>query len=109
MSALKSTGFYVQKPCDCEWNTGLPKWVIEARPIDVSESGLYDWQKTDEYVRDMLIVISPENFDWPHVDKSFWVKCSGPSRKLELVEYVELYHSLDPKRPLPEGWKELKS
>lgn len=103
------TSFYVQKPCDEYWNTGMTDCVIEAGPIDVSESGLYDWQKTDEYVRDNLKVINPKDFAWPHVEKRMWVECSGPSRKLEFREYVELYHSLKPERPLPKGWKEHKS
>lgn len=110
MSALTSTGFYVQKPGDEYWNTAiLPSCVIEAGPIDISERGLEDWQKTDEYVQNHLKVIHPKDFAWTHVEKSKWVKCLGPSRKLTAIEYVRLYHSLDPARPLPKGWTEHKS
>lgn len=103
------TSFYVQKPGDEYWNTGMTNCVIEASPIDVSESGLADWRKTDEYVRQNLKVITPKEFSWPFVKKSLWEECSGPSRKLEFREYVQLYHSLRPKHPLPSGWKEHKS
>ncbi len=109
MSALTNTGFYVQKPCDEYWNTGMGDCVIEAGPIDVSESGLDDRQKTDEFVRDYMKVINPKNFSWPHVRKSMWVECSGPSRELGSREYIELYHSLKPECPLPKGWKEYKT
>lgn len=107
MSAL--TNFYVQKPIDEYWNTVMTDCVIEACPIDVSENGLAEWKKTDEYVREHLKVITPENFGWPFVKKSKWVECPGPSRKLEFREYVQLYHSLRPEHPLPIGWKEPKS
>ena len=105
MSAVASTRFYVQKPCDEYWNTGMTDWVIEARPIDISEKGLSAWQKTDEYVQENLKVLNPKKFGWPHVEKEMWVECSGPSRKLEYREYVALYHSLQPGCPLPKGYK----
>ncbi len=109
MSTSTGTGFYVQKPNDEFWNTFLSNWVIEALPIDISDSSLKDWEKTDTYVRGKLKVINPKNFDWPHIDKSMWVKCSGPSRKLEFREYVKLYQSLNPEHPLPPKWEERKS
>jgi hypothetical protein len=104
-SSNTGTSFYVQRPCDAYWNTEMSDYVVEAGPIDVTESGLRDWEKTDEYVLENLKVINPKNFSWPHIEKSMWVECSGPSRKLEFREYVELYHSLRPKYPLPKGWK----
>ncbi|HSX10568.1 MAG TPA: hypothetical protein VLF94_02490 [Chlamydiales bacterium] len=103
MSAVAGTKFYVQKPGDEYWNVGMINYVIEAGPIDVSERGLYDWQKTDEFVRDHLKVVTPKSFAWPHVEKRAWIECSGPSRLLNQKEYVKLYHALVPAHPLPEG------
>ncbi len=103
------TSFYVQKPCDQYWSTGLRPCVIEAGPVDISESDLTEWQKTDEFVEEHLKVIHPNNLGWKYVDKTLWTECSGPSRELDFKQYVELYHSLKPKRPLPTGWKEHKA
>jgi len=41
MSALTGSGFYVQIPGDEHWNVEMPpRYVIEAGPIDVSDSDL---------------------------------------------------------------------
>jgi hypothetical protein len=103
MSPLADTRFYVQKPCDEDWNVSMTPSVIEARSINPSEEGLCDWQKTDKFVQENFKVIAPEDFGWPCVDKRSWVECSGPARPLKYMEYVHLYHSLDPARPLPKG------
>ena len=95
------TNFYVQKPQDKHWNVGMTNYVIEAGPIDINDEGLLNWQKTDEFVRDHLKVIKPENFSWPLVEKASWVECNGPARRLGFEEYFKLYHSLDPEHPLP--------
>ena len=65
-----STSFFVQKPNGEYWNTGMTKCVIEAGPIDISEPGLLEYRKTDEYVRDHLKVIQPKDFGWPFIKKS---------------------------------------
>lgn len=103
-----STNFYVQKPQDVHWNVGMhPNYVIEAGPIDLADSELYDFQKTDEFVRDYLKVIKPKPWGWLTVKKSMFLECSGPVRKLEIKEYIELVHSLLPERPLPKYWQEM--
>lgn len=100
-----NTHFYVQMPCDEYWNVYFSNFVIEAGSVDVSEIGLYDWQKTDRYVRDNLKVISQNmRSAWPYVSKNRWVKCEGPARTLSFREYVALYHAMDPQHPLPKGW-----
>lgn len=111
MGALTSTGFYVHKPLDDHWNisAATPNYVIEARPIDEQTDPLYDWQKTDEYIRDNLKVINPKSFGWHYVKKIMWVKCEGPFRKLKFRDYVELYHSLKSEHPLPKGWEQHQS
>ncbi len=111
-----STRFYIHVPVDKHWNTYGFLYVIEAGPIDVSESGLDDWEKTfvrkylkaDEFVRDYLKAIAPEDFSIGAsrlLKKRSWKECTGPARTLSFREYVELYHSLDPELPLPEGWE----
>lgn len=110
MAAPTGSKFYIPTPVDEYWGTGFPKCVVEAIPVDPTASGLYEWQRTDQYVRENLKVINPpRGFVWPHIEKDRWVECSGPSRKLEPVEYIELYHSLNPNFPLPKGWKEYKT
>lgn len=99
------TNFYVQIPADEHWNTRMTSCVIEASPIDVSESGLDNRRKTERYVRENLKVINPKDFNWSFVKKCDWVECSGPVRKLDYREYVQLYHSLNPDHPLPKGWR----
>lgn len=101
---VAGTSFYVQKPVDQYWNTGMANWVVEAAPIDNADSSLSSWQKTDEYVRSHLKVINPKTFSWPIIDKGFWVECAGPVRKLERNDYMQLVHSIMPQRPLPTDW-----
>ena len=105
MNTLTSTSFYVQKPCDEFWNTPMKRCVIEAESIDISET-----RKISKYAEKELRVINPKDFanDWSTVHKCRWIECPGPVRKLEFREYVQLYHSLKPEHPLPEGWKERK-
>ncbi|NGX28216.1 MAG: hypothetical protein K940chlam1_00391 [Candidatus Anoxychlamydiales bacterium] len=102
--SLKSS-FYVQKPMDEYWNTGIPDYVIEARPID--KDCLSELEKTDKFFHDQLEIISPEEVKkHSPVNKRNWIECKGPVRKLSFFDYVTLYHSLAPKIALPEQWEE---
>lgn len=98
-----NTSFYVQKPRDEYWNTGMANYVIEARNIDPSEVRPSKSQKTNEYVQNYLKVISPIAFGIPYVKRDMWVECKGPPRKLKFHDYVVLYHELQPNHPLPKG------
>ena len=35
---VAGASFYVQKPVDQYWNTGMANWVVEAAPIDTADS-----------------------------------------------------------------------
>lgn len=95
MRTSTATSFYIQRPCDIAWNTGMRNCVIEARPIDAV------WEQTDTVAKTMLQVIKPQDFGFSFVAKDAWVECSGPSRRLTFKQYVALYRSLYPEHPLP--------
>ena len=103
MAAI-GTNFYVEIPRDRYWNTGKGDIVIEARPYVVND-GKYAFEKTDQYVREHLVVVNPKDYGWNHVSKSAFVQCDGPVRRLSPSEYVTLYHSINPKHPLPSDYK----
>lgn len=104
-SATTNTNFYVQIPRDERWCIIMDNWVIEAAPINPKDETLLEHQKTDEYVYEFLKVIAPKKYLVAVVPKDKWVKCDGPSRPLDFKSYVALYHSIEPSRPLPLGWK----
>ena len=91
MECSGKTSFYVTRPADEYWNTGMGKVVIEAIEVDDGE----------------LFVVGPSLFVWPEVKKRFFIECpdDGPVRYLTLEEYVELVHRLRPDITLPKGWK----
>ena len=93
---------YVQIPIDAYWNTKLPDYVIEARPAEGAD---FDWGTADAYVQKFLIVINPKDYAVKRTEKRLWTHCNGPALQLKPLQYIYLYHNIDPFQALPPNIK----
>ena len=102
MMAGPASCFYLQKPIDKYWNTRYPDcdYVIEARPVTFADVKV-EANKTDHFVRAHLIVINPKSMAKKFVETEYFVKYEGPARPRNALEFISLYHIINPNHQLP--------
>lgn len=94
--SASASKFFIELPGDEHWNTLHTRGVV----IEAQEQPINKWQHV------VLTVLAPESFAsrWPTVNKSDFIECSGPARKLDTKEYVRFIHAIEPRIPLPKRW-----